>query len=89
MTGRDFRAHGMVYKALHVPTELELAVKTISIAKGSKASEEIMKEIEILKVCRHENVVNLYGSMHHEDCLWVIFPSNIFSSLIFVSLLDM
>ena len=61
----------MVYRAVHVSTEMEFAVKTIAIAKDSKASDEILKEIESLKVCRHQNGVSLYGSMHHQDSLWV------------------
>jgi serine/threonine protein kinase len=61
----------MVYQAQHVETQQEFAVKTIHIAKGSQASHEILKEIEILRVCRHDNIVTLYGSVHHDDSLWV------------------
>ena len=35
-------------------------------------TEEIRREIEMLKACEHKNIVSYYGSTVHNDQLWVI-----------------
>merc|ERR1712137_707333 len=65
-------AYGIVYRALHVPTNTELAIKTVPISEDSEESTDILKEIDILKQCRHDNVVSLYGCVFSENSLWII-----------------
>jgi serine/threonine protein kinase len=71
---------GSVYKAVHKYTKFVIAMKSLEL--NGTQSEEILKEIEILKRCRHPNVVNYYGSCIRENKLWVYIISN-FLSVIF------
>ena len=75
----SFRAYGTVYRAKHIPTNSILAIKTVPISRDSDTSTEITKEIEILKLCRHDNIVSLYGCAFVDDSLWV---SGIFSVIL-------
>lgn len=65
-------AYGAVFRALHLPTNFVLAVKTVPISENNEQSSDIKKEIEILKQCRHDNIVSLYGCMFHENKLWIM-----------------
>lgn len=65
-------AYGAVYRALHVPTGHILAVKTVPMSGAEQQTDDIKKEIEILKQCRHDNIVSLYGCMFHEGVLWIL-----------------
>jgi Protein kinase domain len=62
-------AYGSVYKALHKSTSIELAIKSVLL--GREEQVEVEKEIDILKDCRHPNVVAYYGCCAHRDYLWV------------------
>ena len=47
------RAYGCVYKAIHVATEQEVAIKTVLFgAEEGEGVDEIKKEIDILKRVR-------------------------------------
>mmetsp|Transcript_12776 Transcript_12776/g.51006 ORF Transcript_12776/g.51006 Transcript_12776/m.51006 type:complete len:516 (-) Transcript_12776:40-1587(-) len=65
-------AYGAVYRALHVPTGHILAVKTVPMSGAAQETDDIKKEIEILKQCRHDNIVSLYGCMFQEGVLWIL-----------------
>lgn len=55
-------AFGEVYKAIHKATGYVLAVKLVNTANINQQSiENIKKEVDILKKCRHVNVVNFFS----------------------------
>ncbi|KAK5584898.1 hypothetical protein RB653_006516 [Dictyostelium firmibasis] len=61
-------SYGTVYKAIHKDTNFILAIKSIPI----KESEEIEKEISILKQCKSPNIVSYFGSGQQGDNLWIL-----------------
>ena len=74
MTARNYlyRAFGAVYKAIHVPTTSVVAVKSIPMNADSAEAQDMKKEIDILRECRHDNIVSLYGCMFSQTGdLWV------------------
>ena len=58
-------AFGVVYRAVHLPTGRQVAMKRINRAKmrklriGKKSDEDVVKEIAIMKRLNHRNVVSL------------------------------
>ena len=36
--------------------------------------EDTMKEIDILKKCRHDNIVSLYGCLQNDDQVCLVYP---------------
>jgi serine/threonine-protein kinase ULK/ATG1 len=51
----------VVYRAVHLKTNLEVAIKTVNRKKlNKKLLENLESEISILNKARHRNVVSLY-----------------------------
>eukprot|EP01104_Vermistella_antarctica_P014929 TRINITY_DN479_c0_g1_i1.p1 TRINITY_DN479_c0_g1~~TRINITY_DN479_c0_g1_i1.p1 ORF type:complete len:526 (-),score=156.67 TRINITY_DN479_c0_g1_i1:267-1787(-) len=66
-------AYGAVYKAVHADTNFVMAVKTIQgCGTDPKGQEDLRKEIDILKRCRHNNILNLYGCVAKDNTLWIL-----------------
>eukprot|EP01119_Soliformovum_irregulare_P012399 TRINITY_DN3219_c0_g1_i1.p1 TRINITY_DN3219_c0_g1~~TRINITY_DN3219_c0_g1_i1.p1 ORF type:complete len:487 (-),score=195.36 TRINITY_DN3219_c0_g1_i1:29-1489(-) len=55
-------AYGAVFKARHRDSQFVLAIKEIKLNKDSKISQDLLNEIEILKKCRHRNIVSYFGT---------------------------
>jgi len=64
-------AYGVVWKGKHRPTKMELAIKLLPRREGL-ADEETMREIEVLKKCHQENIVQYYGCFMNDEYLWVL-----------------
>ena len=74
-------AYGSVYKAEAKDANMVLAIKMVLMGKdqvrdytsndSSFLQGEIRKEIDILKKCKHENVVRYFGSATKDNYLWV------------------
>ncbi|PRP80442.1 hypothetical protein PROFUN_11897 [Planoprotostelium fungivorum] len=63
-------AYGTVCKAKHKETGYNIAIKELMI---KNQSEELKREIDILKKCKHANVVSYFGSCQFgEDKLWIL-----------------
>eukprot|EP01094_Clydonella_sp_ATCC50884_P025679 TRINITY_DN6856_c0_g1_i1.p1 TRINITY_DN6856_c0_g1~~TRINITY_DN6856_c0_g1_i1.p1 ORF type:complete len:867 (-),score=191.24 TRINITY_DN6856_c0_g1_i1:66-2666(-) len=65
-------AYGAVYKAKHKETGIELAAK---IVRGeAQTTEELQKEMNILKKCKNANIVQYYGCCYDEveEELWIL-----------------
>ena len=62
---------GTVFKAVHKTSKFVVAVKVIKRENGEANKEAIEKEMEILKECQHENLVQYYGCNFAENELWV------------------
>ena len=61
---------GSVYKGYHKESQFLLAIKEIGVVK-EKLSEDIKTEIEVLKKCKHKNVVAYFGTCLLEGKIWV------------------
>ena len=74
------RAYGAVYKTMHRETHFTMAAKIIAIEGGS---EEIEKEIEILKKCKMSNIVSYFGTVMHNQKkkLWVFWTELLLPTL--------
>jgi serine/threonine protein kinase len=63
---------GSVYKAIHRPTGIELAIKEIKdVGSHGDAASEIKNEIEILKKCQHPCIVSYFGTVRNGSDMWV------------------
>jgi len=63
-------AYGSVFKGTHIASGAILAIKQCPNLGPSK--ESIQKEIDILKQCRHDNIVQYYGSTVKGKVLWIL-----------------
>ena len=63
-------AHGSVFKGVQKRTNAVLAIKEITDLDDSDA---IKSEIDILKKCKHPNIVSYYGTITKQEqgSLWV------------------
>jgi len=62
--------YGMVYRALHLPTQKHVALKIIrldSFEEGAPSSS--VREISILKQLQHPNIIKLYEIVQTETSL--------------------
>lgn len=53
---------------MHRDTGFILAIKAISLSRSEQ--DVIKKEVDILKKCRHVNIVQYYGSCYNDENLW-------------------
>ncbi len=53
---------GQVYRAIHRASGLEMAIKMIAV-ENAQSIAEIRAEVDILKLCRHAQVVGFFGSV--------------------------
>jgi len=63
-------AYGSVFKGTHIASGAILAIKQCPNLGPSK--ESIQKEIDILKQCKHDNIVQYYGSTVKGKVLWIL-----------------
>jgi serine/threonine protein kinase len=65
-----YRAYGAVFKCKHKETGLVLAIKKVK-TPGKKVRDDIKQEIDLLKKCRHINIVSYWGCCFYQQELWV------------------
>eukprot|EP01121_Diplochlamys_sp_Union-15-3_P008776 TRINITY_DN2346_c0_g1_i5.p1 TRINITY_DN2346_c0_g1~~TRINITY_DN2346_c0_g1_i5.p1 ORF type:complete len:614 (-),score=133.24 TRINITY_DN2346_c0_g1_i5:221-2062(-) len=64
---------GAVYEATHKVTSEALAVKVLALFEGEEdQTKELLKEINIMSECNHENVVKYHGSFVKDFQLYVV-----------------
>jgi Protein kinase domain len=63
-------AFGSVYRGVHRKSGMEVAIKSVLLGEGACA--EIENEMDILKKCRHPNVVPYYGCVPRADRIWIL-----------------
>eukprot|EP01103_Thecamoeba_quadrilineata_P005247 TRINITY_DN15071_c0_g1_i1.p1 TRINITY_DN15071_c0_g1~~TRINITY_DN15071_c0_g1_i1.p1 ORF type:complete len:510 (+),score=95.20 TRINITY_DN15071_c0_g1_i1:50-1579(+) len=62
---------GKVYRANHTQTGFTMAIKIVKDIQKSK-QQTIENEIDILKICKHPNIVSYYGTCNLDDSLWIL-----------------
>lgn len=53
-----------------------MAAKVIPLIAAGKRVEDVTQEINVLRKCRHPNIVSYYGSSASETELWVTYFQN-------------
>ncbi|KAJ6240155.1 serine/threonine-protein kinase tao [Anaeramoeba flamelloides] len=62
-------AYGKVYKAIYISTKEAVAVKKIPIDADL---DSVIKEISIMKQCRHKHIVKYYDTYFRQNELWIV-----------------
>lgn len=64
-----FSAYGGVYLTTHRETGFVLAVKVVQVTDSAKSVLE--KEIDVLKKCKHPNILSYFGTCSRGRECWV------------------
>lgn len=51
-----------------------VAIKIIDMTKTKLSIEDLRKEIEIMRLMMHDNIINLISSICYKDTVWIIMP---------------
>ncbi|KAH3760512.1 STE20 family protein kinase [Pelomyxa schiedti] len=63
-------AFGVVFHAVHAPSSMTMAIKVIPLEHEDL--DDIKIEIDVLKKCRHPNIVCYYGCFSCETSFWIL-----------------
>lgn len=65
--------YGIVKKGIHKKTQKEVAVKIVKKKDLSIKDQELLKrEIEVLKICQHPNIIKLDDVFENQDYLYIV-----------------
>ena len=70
-----FGSSAIVYSAWYLPLNLRVAVKLIELEPFERNQiDELRREIQVMSLCRHANVLSVYTAFVHESRLWIVTP---------------
>ena len=65
--------YGLVKRGIHIKSQREVAVKIVKKKQLSLKDIELLKrEIEVLKVCQHPNIIRFYDVFENSDYIYIV-----------------
>lgn len=70
-----FGSSALVYSATHNATGERVAIKMIDLDRFERNQiDELRKEIQVMTLCKHENILNVLASFVDKSNLWIVTP---------------
>lgn len=70
-----YGSSAVVHLALYIPTQAYVAVKIIDLERFERNQiDTLRREIQVMSLCRHPNLLRVLASFVHESHLWIVTP---------------